>query len=303
MIVHVFPSYPRGTGRPLATYVLDLKHENPGEALGPYVRRSEDKIEWDRTVNTSADTAAAAISAIEEHNAQNLNWHSKSRWVHVVISFPQGECPTRTQMEEIEDRLMGTVGFGDHPRVSALHKPDGKEVDNWHLHVAVSRIDPTTLKAEHPWRNWYSLQYEAGILESELGLTHEKKNVRWAQREEIDLLARNRQFDGRALDEFQVRQEKGHTQDREFSRETSAPKIPETKHEFSRVQRPMPHKLSAAAFASQIASDMHQTLPPGHDSFMLQCPNGSEHAHGDKNRSLHVWEDRSGGHAYCQTGC
>jgi len=283
MIVHVFPSYPAGTGRPLGTYILDLKNEN------------EHKVAWSDFANINADCPAAAISAIEDFNAQkNTRYHTKSRWIHVVISFPEGEKPTREQIRIIEDRLLTRIGLGDHPRLSAMHKPDGKEVKNWHNHIALTRIDPTTGNAEHPWRNWSDLQYEAGLLEVDLGLTIERKTLRQRERQKLDRrLGQQRQFDGHALGEFQAKQRQDVS--RGYTREET--------HPLHNLKRKMPDKLSAAAFASQIASDTHQALPAGHDSFMLQCPNGSEHAHGDKNRSLHVFEGRSGGHAYCQTGC
>lgn len=102
-----------------------------------------------------------------------------------------------SQMAIIEDRLMEAISFGDHPRVSAVHKPDGRNVNNWHLHIVVSRIDPATLKAEHPRYNHFSLQAEAARLEIELGLKQERKTPLAREREEIGRL---REFHGPELD-------------------------------------------------------------------------------------------------------
>lgn len=63
-------------------------------------------------------------------------------------------------------------------------------------------------------------------------------------------------------------------------------------------------KLSARELAAEVARHTHQALPrpSGADSYMLHCP-GSEHALGDKNPSLHIFQGKYGGHGYCQTGC
>ena len=183
MIVKVLPPKPAGTGRPLGTYILDLKHETAGERLGAYVPDPEKhKLEYARTVHTGVDDPCLAIGAIERHNAQNTRWHRLSRWDHVVVSFALKERPTREQMAVIEDRLMSSIGFGDHPRLSAVHG----NTEMLHLHIAVSRIDPTTLKAEHPRHNHFKLQAEAARLEIDLGLRQERKTLLARERREID---------------------------------------------------------------------------------------------------------------------
>ena len=83
---------------------------------------------------------------------------------------------------------MAAYGFGDHPRLSAVHKPDGKEVNNWHLHIVVSRIDSTTLKAENPRYGYFVLQAEAAKLEIELGLRQERKTLLSRERQEIEAM-------------------------------------------------------------------------------------------------------------------
>ena len=198
MIVKIIPSYPAGTGRPLTRYVLELKHENKGEKLGPLVSDPDGhKVEWRRVTNVpGADSPAAAVGALEEYNARNTRAHSRSRFIHVIFSFPPGEKPTRQQYDRIEDRLMEALGLGDHPRVSALHGPD------WHGHVAVSRIDPATLLAQHPSYSRFKLQAAAYELESELGLKRELKRVAAPLREEIDLRLTQRKFTQAAHEDF-----------------------------------------------------------------------------------------------------
>lgn len=182
MIVKVLPAKPAGTGRPLGTYILDLKHEN-GERLGPYIKGLDThKVEWERHSNINADSPSAAIAAMEWYNAQNTRPHRVSRFEHIVVSFAEGERPTQREMAIIEDRLMQVIGFGDHPRISAVHR----NTDNLHLHIAVSRIDPKTFRAEHPRHNHFRLQAEAARLELDLGLIQERKTLLTRERREID---------------------------------------------------------------------------------------------------------------------
>lgn len=194
MIVKILPHKPAGTGRPLGTYLLAAKHEHKGERLGPYIADPDkDKVSWSRTVNSGVDDPMQAIGAIERYNAQNTRWHSVSRWEHVVVAFSDGERATRKQLEVIEDRLMAAIGFGDHPRISATHH----DAAHFHMHIAVSRIDPTTLKAEHPRGNYFKLQAEAAKLEIELGLRQERKTLLARERREItDRAALARELNG-----------------------------------------------------------------------------------------------------------
>lgn len=147
-----------------------------------------EKVEWSRTVNAGVEDAHRAITAIEKYNAQNLRAHRVSRWVHVVVSFPDGEKPTREQMAIIEDRLMQAIGFGDHPRLSAVHSNTRASPTGGyrHLHIAVTRLNPTTLKAEHPRLSQFRLQAAAARLELDLGLTQERKTLQLRERAEID---------------------------------------------------------------------------------------------------------------------
>jgi Relaxase/Mobilisation nuclease domain len=185
MIVKVIRAGAAGHGRALVHYVLDLKGERQIAGLGEDVldlKHAGEKVEWARTCHTGVDDPRWAFPAMERHNAQNTRKHRISRYQHVIVSFAEGERPTRAQMAVIEDRLMEVIGFGDHPRVSAVHR----NTDNLHLHIAVSRIDPTTLKAEHPRLNHFTLQAEAARIEIDLGLRQERKTLLPRERAEID---------------------------------------------------------------------------------------------------------------------
>ena len=80
--------------------------------------------------------------------------------------WPEGERPTREQMEDIEDRLCEAIGLAEHQRVSAVHQ----NTDNWHLHIALSSVHPTTFRNVAPFQDHFRLQEACAELELRHGL-------------------------------------------------------------------------------------------------------------------------------------
>ena len=163
----------------LGAYILDTQHDG-------------EKVAWARATNCGNDDPGWASKAIL--STQERNTRSKSdKSYHLVISFPEGERPTREQIEDIEDRLCEAIGFGEHQRVSAVHQ----NTDNWHLHVAVNKVHPTTFRNVTPHRDHYRLQEACAELEIRHGLTQEPHTVDVEQ-------GRERKARGKAAD-FEAR--------------------------------------------------------------------------------------------------
>jgi hypothetical protein len=145
------------TGAPIlwtrtAEYVVDLQGEG-------------EKILWSRLTNCEADLPVLAIAEIEATQAQNTR--SKiDKTYHLVISFPEGEQPTREQLEDIEDEMCQALGYGEHQRISAVHK----DTENIHLHVAINKVHPQTLKVLEPYRDYYIRDKACRMLEQKHGL-------------------------------------------------------------------------------------------------------------------------------------
>ena len=78
----------------------------------------------------------------------------------------QRNLPTREQMEDIEDRLCEAIGLAEHQRVSAVHQ----NTDNWHLHIALSSVHPTTFRNVAPFQDHFRLQEACAELELKHGL-------------------------------------------------------------------------------------------------------------------------------------
>ena len=178
----------------LARYVVNAKSGiDPAswERLGAYVLDENgqgEKVAWARVTNCMSDDPGWATREILATQARNTRSQSDKSY-HLVVSFPEGERPTREQMEDIEDRLCEAIGFGEHQRVSAVHR----NTDNWHLHIAINKVHPHTFKNPAPYRDHFRLQQACAELEIKHGLTVEPHTLDHQQ-------ARGRKARGRAAD-------------------------------------------------------------------------------------------------------
>lgn len=190
----------------LAGYVLNVRSEHRERTdpaswtrLGAYIldtNHDGEKVAWARAVNCGHDDPGWATRGILATQARNTRSRSDKNY-HLVVSFPEGERPTPEQIEDIEDRLCIALGFEEHQRVSAVHQ----NTDNWHLHVAINKVHPTTLRNVSPHGDFYRLQEACAELEIKHGLTREPHTLNPEQSAE----RRQRKARGRAAD-FEARQ-------------------------------------------------------------------------------------------------
>ncbi len=159
----------------LGRYVLEAKDDH-AEILwtrtAEYVvdlNGSGEKVLWSRLSNCEAEIPILAIAEIEATQAQNTR-SKVDKTYHCVISFPEGEHPTRAQLEDIEDSLCEALGFREHQRISAVHQ----DTDNIHLHLAINKVHPKTLKVLEPYRDYYIRDKACRALELKHGLLIDK---------------------------------------------------------------------------------------------------------------------------------
>ena len=107
------------------------------------------------------DTAEQVVLA-----TQNLNTRARKKSMHLIVSFVEGERPTEEQLALIEKRLIASVGMQDLQRIRVVHD----DTDHLHMHIAVNRIHPETLRSVQPSRDYEKLQRCAHELELELRL-------------------------------------------------------------------------------------------------------------------------------------
>jgi hypothetical protein len=67
---------------------------------------------------------------------------SKNPVNHYILSWREGEQPSPEQVEEAVSIFMEQLGWKDHQAIYGLHK----DTDNIHLHIAINRVHPETLK-------------------------------------------------------------------------------------------------------------------------------------------------------------
>jgi hypothetical protein len=163
--------------RRLAGYVLNVKREHqPADPaswtrLNAYILDTEhqgEKVAWARATNCQTDDPGWAVKEILATQARNTRSRADKSY-HLVVSFPDGEKPTREQIEDIEDRLCAALGFEEHQRISAIHQ----NTDNWHAHIAINKVHPRTFRNIEPFRDHYRLQEVCAELEIRHGLTRE----------------------------------------------------------------------------------------------------------------------------------
>ena len=160
MIAKRIPS-PKGAGgfAQLGAYVLNAKRGGDPASwarLNAYVLdtgHGGEKVAWSRVSNCQSADAGWAVREIIATQAKNTRSRADKNY-HLVVSFPEGEQPSRAQMEDIEDTLCAAIGFAEHQRVSATHQ----NTDNWHLHIAINKVHPRTFRNVEPWYDHYRLQ-------------------------------------------------------------------------------------------------------------------------------------------------
>jgi hypothetical protein len=136
----------------LGAYVLDEAHQG-------------EKVAWARVTNCQSEDPGWAVKEILATQARNTRSQADKSY-HLVVSFPEGERPTREQLGDIEDRLCAALGFAEHQRVSAVHQ----NTDNWHMHIAINKVHPRTFRNMEPFRDHFRLQEACAELEVRHGL-------------------------------------------------------------------------------------------------------------------------------------
>jgi Relaxase/Mobilisation nuclease domain len=68
---------------------------------------------------------------------------------HWIVSWQEGERPTREQVEESIDVMLAELGMPEHQVIYAAHN----DTDNYHVHLMINRVHPDTLKVQDSYRD------------------------------------------------------------------------------------------------------------------------------------------------------
>jgi hypothetical protein len=110
-----------------------------------------------------AGLAVEVMELLQEGNTRAKG----SKTYHLVISFhPEDRRLTSAELEDVVRRTLQAAGLAQHQYIAVRHSDQEHE----HLHVAVNKIHPETLKIHHPYQAIPAFQALASLLEEELSL-------------------------------------------------------------------------------------------------------------------------------------
>jgi hypothetical protein len=121
----------------LVDYITDPEHENNNEKCLYAGARG---FISDDYVSQKAEMLALSQEAVRSRDTIN----------HYVLSWHEGERPTPEQVEAAVTIFLDELGLSGHQAMYGLHA----DTDNIHLHIAVNRVHPDTLKVIKPNRGF-----------------------------------------------------------------------------------------------------------------------------------------------------
>jgi len=117
-----------------------------------------------------AELALSVIKLVQEGNVRT----KRDKTYHAVISFhPNDRKLADSELEDVVSRTVAAVGLQEHQYIAVRHSDQEHE----HVHIAVNKIHPVTLKIHHPFRDIPLFKVLAGELEKELGLHQVDRSV------------------------------------------------------------------------------------------------------------------------------
>lgn len=119
--------------RDLTDYIRDPAKTNPHEKVAYTSARG---FLCDDHAAQQSEMIALAMDAPRSANPIN----------HYILSWREGEYPTAAQVEQAVEILLAELGLTGHHVLYAIHQ----DTDNMHLHIAVNRVHPDTLKVIKP---------------------------------------------------------------------------------------------------------------------------------------------------------
>ena len=111
----------------------------------PHNKNPQEKIEYAGGRNFFSSTHVGQKAEMIALARESVR--SKMPVQHWMFSWQEGEQPTRGQVEEVVDMFLEKMGLTGHQTVYGLHY----DTDNYHLHIAVNRMNPETEKVVLPF--------------------------------------------------------------------------------------------------------------------------------------------------------
>ena len=111
----------------------------------PHNKNPQEKIEYAGGRNFLSSTHVGQKAEMIALARESVR--SRMPVQHWIFSWQEGEQPSREQVEEVVDMFLEKMGLLEHQTVYGLHY----DTDNYHLHIAVNRMNPETEKVVLPF--------------------------------------------------------------------------------------------------------------------------------------------------------
>ena len=148
--------------------------------LVPYMLKGKgnERCTWYMTGNLEgldrredAELALSIMELVQEGNVRA----KRDKTYHLVVSFhPNDRGLADAELADIVRKTVAVVGLSEHQHIAVRHSDQEHE----HLHIAVNKVHPQTLKIHHPFRDIPQFKVLATELEKELGLVEVDRGVR-----------------------------------------------------------------------------------------------------------------------------
>lgn len=137
-----------------------VKYKNPDKPKAWQIGDLVDYIRYPHNTNAQEKIAHAGSRNFFSgtHNGQKAEMialaqesvHSKMPVSHWIFSWKENEQPSRAQVDELVDMFLEHMGLTEYQAVYGLHY----NTKNYHVHIAVNRMHPGTLKVVQPFKGF-----------------------------------------------------------------------------------------------------------------------------------------------------
>lgn len=121
--------------------------------------------------NLYADTLSNAIAEMSATQACNSRCRTP-KTLHLLVSFSAGERPTPEQIRDMQSKILKAIGMEGHQCICVAHD----DTDNFHFHMAISRINPDDYSARNLPHGCYTHEFVRLAKEFEHDLSLERTN-------------------------------------------------------------------------------------------------------------------------------
>jgi hypothetical protein len=126
--------------------------------------RHPERVEWiaGRCLAVADLTVAPAIMEATAYQSVRV----QRPCYHIVVSFDVRDRPTRAEVEEVADRVLGRLGLAEHQVLLVAHN----DRPCAHIHVMVNRVHPETGVAWERWKDRHAIEAALREAERDLGM-------------------------------------------------------------------------------------------------------------------------------------